>query len=136
LPPEERKKALKEYRPKAREKLEAVLKTTLDENQRTRLRQIVLQREGLRNPEIWKDLQVTEEQQKQFIPLIQQAQRDTQTLMEELHQSGQIKVIQPRVIKVRDDLEGQLEALLTDAQKKKWKEMQGQPMALADLFDL
>jgi hypothetical protein len=56
--------------------------------------------------------------------------------MEELHQSGQIKVIQPRVIKVRDDLEGQLEALLTDAQKKKWKEMQGQPMALADLFDL
>ena len=40
------------------------------------------------------------------------------------------------MIKVRDDLEAKLEALLTDAQKKQWKEMLGQPMDLADLFDL
>jgi hypothetical protein len=136
LTPEERKKELKAYRPEAREKLAAVLKETLNEGQRTRLRQIVLQREGLRNGEIWKELQVTDEQQKQFIPLMQQAQQETQTLMDELHKSGQLKEIQPKVIKVREDLEGHLVALLTDAQKKQWKEMQGKPMALADLFDL
>jgi Spy/CpxP family protein refolding chaperone len=136
LSAEEKKKALKEYRPKAREKLEAVVKETLDEGQRTRLHQIVMQREGLRNGEIWKDLQITDEQQKQFIPLMQQAQKDTQELMEELHQSGQIKTVQPKVIKVRDDLEGKLETLLSATQKKQWKEMRGQPMATADLFDL
>jgi len=136
LPPDERKKEINEYRPKAREKLAAVLKEALDEGQRARLRQIVLQREGLRNGEIWKDLQITDEQQKQFIPLMQQAQKETQTLMTELKKSGNLKEIQPKVIKVREDLEGQLEALLTDAQKKQWKEMLGKPMATADLFDL
>jgi hypothetical protein len=40
------------------------------------------------------------------------------------------------LIKIRDGLEAKLEALLTDAQKKQWKEMLGQPMDLADLFDL
>ena len=136
LTPDERKKEINEYRPKAREKLAAVLKEALDEGQRARLRQIVLQREGLRNGEIWKDLQITDEQQKQFIPLMQQAQKETQTLMTELKKSGNLKEIQPKVIKVREDLEGQLEALLTDAQKKQWKEMLGKPMATADLFDL
>ena len=40
------------------------------------------------------------------------------------------------MIKVRDDLEDHLNALLTDAQKKQWQEMLGKPMDLADLFDL
>jgi len=136
LAPDERKKEIKAYRPKARENLEAVLKETLNEGQRTRLRQIVLQREGLRNGEIWKDLQITDEQQKQFIPLMQQTQMETQTLMSELKKSGNLKEIQPKVIKVREDLEARLEALLTDAQKRQWKEMLGKPMATADLFDL
>ena len=136
LAPDERKKEIKAYRPKARENLEAVLKETLNEGQRTRLRQIVLQREGLRNGEIWKDLQITDEQQKQFIPLMQQTQMETQTLMSELKKSGNLKEIQPKVIKVREDLEARLEALLTDAQKRQWKEMLGKPMATADLFEL
>ena len=44
--------------------------------------------------------------------------------------------MQPKIIKVREDLEGQLNALLTDAQRKQWQEMLGKPMAMADLFDL
>jgi Spy/CpxP family protein refolding chaperone len=136
LPPDERKKELKAYRPKARARLEAVITETLNDSQRARLRQIVMQREGLRNAEIWKELQITDEQQKQFVPLMQQAQKETQTLMEELHQSGKLHEIQPKVIKVREDLEDHLAALLTDSQKKQWKEMLGQPMATADLFDL
>jgi len=68
--------------------------------------------------------------------MMQQAQKETQLLLEELQKSGKIKDIQPKVIKVRDLLEGKLEALLTDAQKKQWREMLGKPMDLADLFDL
>jgi hypothetical protein len=136
LKPEDRKNEIKAYRPKAREKLAAVVKETLDEGQRTRLRQLVLQREGLRNGEVWRELQVTDEQQKQFMALIRQGQQDTQSLMAELHKSGKLKEMQPKIIKVRDDLDGQLNALLTDAQKKQWQEMLGKPMAMADLFDL
>ena len=136
LKPEERKKELQAYRPKARVKLAALLKETLNEDQRKRLRQLELQREGLRNGEIWKDLQVTDEQRKQFMAMMRRAQKETQLLMEELQQSRKLKEIQPKVIKVRDELEGKLEALLTDAQKKQWKEMVGKPMDLADLFDL
>jgi hypothetical protein len=69
--------------------------------------------------------------------LMRQAQKETQLLVEELQKNGKPKEeIQPKVIKVRDDLDGKLEALLTDAQKKQWKEMLGKPMELADLFDL
>jgi len=136
LKPEERKKELKAYRPKAREKLAAVTNETLDEGQRTRLRQLVMQREGLRNGEIWNELQVTAEQQRQFMALIQQTQKETQSLMAELQKSGKLKEIQPKVIKVREDLEDKLKALLTDAQKKQWEEMRGKPMASGDLFDL
>jgi hypothetical protein len=38
-------------------------------------------------------------------------------------------------LKLRLDLEGQLEALLTDTQKKQWKEMLGSPVDLSVLFD-
>jgi hypothetical protein len=137
LKPEDRKKELKAYRPQAQEKLAAMLKDILDEGQRARLRQLELQREGLRSGEIWKDLQVTDEQRTQFMAMMQQAQRETQMLLQELKNGGARKEeIQPKVIKIREDLEGQLEALLTDAQKKQWQEMLGKPMDLADLFDL
>jgi hypothetical protein len=136
LKPDERKKELGAFRVKAQQKLAVVLKETLDEGQRSRLRQLELQREGLRNGEIWNDLHVSDEQRKQFMPQMLQAQKETQRLMEELRKSGQLKEIQPQVIKVRDDLEGKLEALLTEAQKRQWQEMLGKPMNTADLFDL
>ena len=68
--------------------------------------------------------------------MMQRAQQETQRLMEELRKGGKLKEIQPKVIKVRDDLEGKLEALLTEVQKEQWKEMLGKPMDLADLVDL
>ena len=47
MKPEERKKEFRAYRPSAQEKLAAVLKEILNEPQRKRLRELVLQREGL-----------------------------------------------------------------------------------------
>ena len=95
-----------------------------------------LQREGLFGGEIWNDLQVTDQQRKQFVALIQQMQKKTETLLEEVRQGGNPDEIRPKVLKNREDLEGQLEALLTDAQKKQWKEILGKPIELGALFDL
>lgn len=136
LKPEEQEKELRAYRPKAHERLAALLKETLSEGQRARLRQIERQRDQLFDREVWKELQITDEQQKQFMPLIQETQQKIKTLMEEIQKGGTIGEIQPKVLKCRADLEGQLEALLTDAQKGQWKEMLGKPMALADIFDM
>ncbi len=133
----EQEKKLVPYRPKMREKLAALLKETLNEGQRTRLRQLELQKEGLRDGDIWNDLQVTDEQRRQFMALMQQALKEIYPLLEEAQKSGNPKKIQPKVIKIRDNLEATMEALLTDAQKTQWKEMLGKPMDhLDDLFDL
>ena len=68
--------------------------------------------------------------------MMQQAHKQIETQMDEIRNGGSPQEIQPKVIKIRDGLEAKLEALLTDAQRKQWKEMLGQPMDLADLFDL
>jgi hypothetical protein len=68
--------------------------------------------------------------------MMQQAQKQSEPLLAEVRKGGRPEEIQPKVIKIRDGLEAKLEALLTDAQKKQWKEMLGEPMDLADLFDL
>jgi hypothetical protein len=135
LSPEEQEKELKAYRPRARERLAAVLQETLNEGQRTRLHQIELQRDLLTRADVWKELQVTDEQQKQFMVLIQETQNKINALMEEIRKGGNIGEVQPKVLKSRADLEDRLEALLTDAQKKQWKEMLGKPMDISDIFD-
>ena len=56
-------------------------------------------------------------------------------LLEEAQKGGNPEEIRPKVLKLREDLQGKLEALLTDAQKKQWKEMLGKPVDLGVLFD-
>lgn len=114
----------------------AVLKESLKEGQRTHLHQLEMQRDGLFGA-VWnlKELQITDEQRRQFMGPTQETQKKTQTLMEEIHKGANPDEIQPRVLKLRLDLEVQLEAMLTDAQKKQWKKMLGQVVPLGVLFD-
>jgi hypothetical protein len=136
LKPGEREKELGAFRPKAREKMAAVQKETLNEDQRTRLRQLEMQREGLfGDGEIWKELEVTNEQRAQFLAAIMPMQKKIMALLEEVQKGGKADEIRPKILKIRQDLQVQLEALLTDAQKKRWKEMLGKPVDLSVLFD-
>ncbi|MCI0422223.1 MAG: hypothetical protein L0312_23845, partial [Acidobacteria bacterium] len=137
LKPEEREKELKAYRQKAQEKLAAVLKETIKEDQRKRLRQLELQQEGAfallhGEVEIGKDLQITDEQRKQFMAVVQEMQTKIEPLVKEVQSGGNPQEIRPKIMKVRKDHEGKLEALLTDAQKKQWQEMLGKALALDD----
>ena len=123
------------YNQKTHEEMAAVLKEILNEGQRTRLHQLELQKDGLFGP-AWnmKELQITDEQRKQFIAPTQETQQMTQTLMAEIHQGANPDVIRPKALQLRVDLEGKLEALLTDAQKQQWKEMLGKPVALDVIY--
>ncbi len=134
--PEERKKEFGADRQRAQEKLTAVLKETLDEAQRKRLRELVLRREWLfGDGESWRDLKVTAEQRKRFMAEIQQMQKKIAPLMEDAWKSGNPDEIRPKVLKLREDLQAKLETLLTDDQRKQWKEMLGKTVDLSLVFD-
>jgi Spy/CpxP family protein refolding chaperone len=132
---EEREKKLQAFRQKAQEKLTSVLKATLKEDQSKRLHQLELQQGGALalfhgGPEIAKDLKITDEQRKQFMAVVQELQRKVGPLIKEAQSGGDPEEIRPKVMKIRKEHEGKIEALLTDAQKKQWKEMLGKPLAL------
>ena len=133
---EDREQQFGAYRHKARKNLAALLEETLNKGQRARLRQLELQREGLRDGETWEILHLAEDQRKQFMGLIMQAHQKIQPLLEEAQKTGNLKEVQGKVIKIRDDLEADLRAKLTDDQESQWKEMLGKPMGPAALFDL
>ena len=131
---EEREKELKAYRPKAQKKQATFLKETLKDDQRKRLRQLELQQEGafvlMHGSGVGKDLKITDEQRKQFMTVIQDMQKKIAPLIKEAQSGGDPKEIWPKIMKIRKDHEGKLVALLTDAQKKQWKEMLGKPLDL------
>jgi hypothetical protein len=134
---EEREKELGAYRPKAQAKLAAILKETMKEDQGKRLRQLELQQEGPfalnhENVEIRKDLKITEEQRKQFMAVIQEMQKKIAPLLKDVDSGGDPKEIWPKLLKIRKEHEGRIESLLSDAQKKQWKEMLGKPLDLGD----
>jgi phosphoribosylanthranilate isomerase len=132
---EEREIKLQAFRQKAQEKLTAVLKATLKEDQSKRLRQLGLQQEGAfalwhGDVEIGKELKVTDEQRKQFMAVVQEFQKKVGPLIKEAQSGGNPEEIRPKVMKLRKEYEGKIEALLTDAQKTQWKEMLGKPFVL------
>jgi len=117
------------YNEKTHEERAAVLKDILNEGQRTRLHQLELQKDLLFGPE-WnmKELQITDGQHQQFMAPTQETQQKTMALMGEIKKGANPNAIRPKAFQLRLDLEVKLEALLTDAQKKQWKEMLGQPV--------
>lgn len=132
---EEREKKLKDFRQKAEEKLTAVLKATLKEDQNKRLRQLELQQEGAfalwhGAPEIAKEMKITDDQRRQFMAIVQDMQKKVQPLIKEAQSGGNPEDIRPKVMKIRKEHEEKIEALLTDSQKKQWKEMLGKPFVL------
>ena len=132
---EEREKELRAYREKAHEKLAAVLKDTLKDGQRHRLWQLALQQEGLfalGNEAIGKHLKITDAQRKQFMAVVQQMQKKIEPLVKEAEKRGKPEEVRPRMMEVRKEHEGKIEALLSDEQKEKWKEMLGKALDLDD----
>ena len=110
------------YNHKTHEEMAPVLKTILDEGQRTRLHQLELQKDGLFGPG-WNlnELQITDEQQKQFMASIQETQKKTQALMEEIHKGASPDEIRPKAFQLRLDLEAKLREFKEHDPKTKQK---------------
>ena len=132
---QDREKKLAEHRKKAREKLAKHLEEVLKPGQRNRLRQVTLQQEGafaLGQDDVRKELKITQEQMKEFMAIVQDLHRSVEPLVKAAQSGGDPGEIRPKIEQLRKDHAKKLEAVLTDAQKKQWKEMLGPPFELGD----
>jgi hypothetical protein len=135
LKPDERAGRTREFQMKADEELAAFLKTILKDGQLQRLRELVLQREGsfaVMQPEVARELGILDEQRKQCMEVVQEMHRKVEPLMKEVQSGGDPREIGPKIMKIRLEHEGKIEAILSDAQKKRWKEMLGEPFDRGD----
>lgn len=136
LKPEEREKEHKAYREKSREKLAAFLKDVLKDDQLKRLRQLDLQNDGLfallGRPELAKELKITDEQRKQFMPVAQELQKKVQPLVKEAQSGANPQEIMAKIIKIRKAQEVKIQAILNEAQRKQWQEMVGKAFEFDD----
>lgn len=80
---------------------------------------------ALGNAEVIKELKLTDEQRPQFVEVVQEMQKKTELLAKEAQRGGKPEEIGPKLTKIRQEHVGRIEALLSDAQKKQWKEMLG-----------
>ena len=87
---------------------------------------------ALGNAEVMKELEITDQQRQQFGEVVQAMQKKIEPLLKEAQKGGKPEEIRPRVMKIRKEHEGKIEALLTEAQKKQWKEMLGKRLNLDD----
>jgi hypothetical protein len=132
---QEREKKLSEHRNNAHEKLVKHEKEVLQPGQLNRLRQIVLQQEdgfALGQEEVRKELKITQAQLQKFMAVIQDLQKSIETLVREAQSGGNPEEIRPKIERARKEHGKKLEAVLTDAQKKQWKELLGPPFELGD----
>jgi len=131
LGPEEREKDLQAYRRKAEEKLSAQLRSVLNVEQQARMFQLQLQQGGvfalLGQNEAFLKLKITDEQRMKFMQVIQAMQEKMQTVMKESQPGAMPDEIGPKVMKIREEHEGKIEAILTSDQKAQWKELLGKP---------
>lgn len=133
--PEELQKEHHAYVRKSQEKLTVFLESALKEEQLKRLRQVMLQREGLfalGNAVVMKELEVTDKQRQQFVEVVQQMQKKIEPLMKAAQNGGNPEEIRPKVLKRREEHVRRIEAILSDVQKKRWNEMLGTPFDLTD----
>jgi Spy/CpxP family protein refolding chaperone len=102
------------------------LADNLSEAQRKRLGQIALQVSGLQQltrPEVARLLNLTEEQQKKFKEMRVEARKELAELISSKDREGRNE----KLAKLREAVDKKIEAVLTDEQKAKAKELVGEP---------
>lgn len=134
--PDDREKQMQEHRQKSEAKLTLLLKDVLQDKQRARLFQLQLQQAGvfalLGENEAFKPLRITEAQRKTFMDVVQDMQKKIHATIQEAGKEPNPEEILPRVMKIRTEHEGKIEALLSERQKKEWKALLGKPFDLGD----
>jgi len=116
-------------------KMKEQLEEVLFPEQLERLEQINIQLQGiaaLQNAEVAKKLKMTAAQTKELEEVrngIMEKMRDS---MREIFASGNREGIREKIEKMRDDMEGDVLAVLNTDQKKKFEEMKGEPFEMPE----
>jgi Spy/CpxP family protein refolding chaperone len=120
------------------DELEKANKKFLEENlsadQRKRLEQITLQVTGLYQlgrPDVVKALKLTEEQQNKF----EEMQKETRKALEEIITGTERAGKHEKLVKLREETNKKILAVLTDEQKAKVKEIVGEPFKGELMFE-
>ncbi len=107
----------------------AFVKSTLTADQQKRLGQIEKQQLGFANAKIAKELGVTADQTEK----IKTINADMTKEMREMFSGGFDADAQKKVANLRSETQEKIEKVLTDDQRKKWKEMTGEAFDMAKL---
>jgi hypothetical protein len=132
--PQEREEKLGPYRRQAQRLLAAFLEGVLEDAQRDRLRQLALQQQGLfalGEPDVARELKITDRQREQFMGLVQAMERQLRPLARQA-QAGGAAAVGPKMMKIRKEHEDKVAALLSAGQRKRWQEMLGKAFALGE----
>jgi Spy/CpxP family protein refolding chaperone len=123
--PEERQKVMRAVGEETRKAIAGIL----DAKQMKRLKQIEWQVGGTRaleDPEVQKELKLSDEQKKKLKTIFE----DSNKQIRELFQGGNREGAREQFQKLRKDTDEKTNAVLTDEQKKTFKEMKGEPFEL------
>jgi Spy/CpxP family protein refolding chaperone len=110
------------------------IEDNLSADQRKRLNQIALQVTGLaqlNKAEVIKALNLTDDQQKKFKDLQEKARKAFEELLDPKNREGRNE----KLAKLREEERKQIDAILTDEQKAKAKEIVGEPFKGELLFE-
>ena len=135
LKPEDRERELHSYRQDAHQRLATFLKHALRVEQLERLRQLELQLDGpfaLGRSDVIAELKLGDEQRNQFMTLVQEMQARIEPAIKAAQARGNPEVIRPKVMAIRKEYGVKIEAILTQAQNERWREMLGAPFERDD----
>lgn len=119
---DERRKLLRSFT----ESYNKAVASVLDEKQMKRFQQIQWQLAGvgaLEDPDAQKALKLSEDQRKKLSAVFE----DSGKKLQDLFKGGNVEGKREEFEKIRKDTEDKAYNVLTDEQKKQWKEMQGEP---------
>jgi Spy/CpxP family protein refolding chaperone len=125
-PQEERQKKFQEIAKGMADETNKALSGVLNSDQTKRLKQLELQMQGSRafsDADVQKSLGLTDEQKEK----IKTISDDAGKAMRELFQGGNFQEAAQKMQTLRKDTMEKVTAVLTDAQKKSWKDMTGEP---------
>jgi hypothetical protein len=105
-----------------------VLNDVLKPEQVKRLKQIELQQTGLSSPAAQKALKLTDEQKEKVKKIAEETTQKRREIMKEAQ--GDFKGAMEKVATLTKESHEKEGAVLTDEQKKQWKEMTGEPFQI------
>jgi hypothetical protein len=130
---EERQKQLAERRANEEKQVQTILNT----DQLQRYHQLQLQRQGLsslRDPKVEDELKLTEDQRSKVDGIFKEQADETQKALESAGGGRRARgAARTQLEEIRKKTDEKLQAVLTDDQKKQWKEMLGAPFKFPEL---